>query len=249
MDAHETKIYIALLAGVLIEVLLMAFFLFTIFRYHRKKAELHAQKLKDDFNFLDKERQRISLELHDDLGASLSAIKIRLQLLSNLDSAGVTIVDNCELLLDEVMQKLRRISLNLMPGILKRKGLDAALKDLVGIMTFGSGIEAHYHCEPIDFREETSIHIYRIVQEALNNVVKHSKATLFDLSINKNKNMIRVFIHDNGIGFDNTYLKENSGLGLHNIAARTELLKATTYLTTSKNEGVEYLIEIPAYDE
>ena len=249
MDPNETKNYITLLTAVVIQAFLMVFFLVTIVRYQRKKAALHSQKLKDDFSYLDKERQRISLELHDDLGASLSAIKIRLQLLSNLDGSAVAMVDNCELLLDEVMQKLRRISLNMMPGILKRKGLDAALKDLIGMMTFGLEMEVHYYCEPIAFNEETAIHIYRIAQEALNNMVKHSKATSFGLTINQNKKKIRILIHDNGIGFDNKHLKETSGLGLHNIAARAELLNAAIYLSTSRGEGVEYLIEIPADHE
>jgi signal transduction histidine kinase len=249
MDTNETKIYITLLIGVAIQGILMIFFLVTIFRYQRKKTALHVQKFKEDFNFLDKEKQRISLELHDDLGASLSAIKLRLQLLSQLDSAAMKIVDNCELLLDEVMQKLRRTSLKMMPGILKRKGLDAALKDLLGMMTFGTGIETHYYCEPIRFKEDTAIHIYRIVQEALNNLIKHSKATSLDVAINKTKNVIRILIHDNGIGFDNKHLQKSSGLGLHTIKARAELLNATVCVTTSENEGVEYLIEIPAYHE
>ncbi|MDE3184450.1 MAG: hypothetical protein KGM16_13615 [Bacteroidota bacterium] len=249
MDTNETKIYITLLTGLAVLAILMAFFVVTIFRYQRKKAAYHAQKLKDDFNFLDKEKQRISLDLHDDLGASLSAIKLRLQMLTNLGATATKHIDVCELLLDEAMQKLRRISLNMMPGILKREGLDAALNDLIGIMTFGSGIKSNYYCEPINFKEETAIHIYRIVQEVINNIIKHSKATSFDLTIYRNENKICLFMHDNGIGFDDKNLKEKSGLGLHNIAARAGLLHADIYMTNTKGEGVEYLIEIPAYDK
>jgi signal transduction histidine kinase len=172
-----------------------------------------------------------------------------LQLLKGLNDADTQVVDTCELLLDEVMQKIRRISYNMMPGILKRKGLDAALKDLVGIMTHSTGIEAHYHCEQINFNEETATHIYRIAQEALNNIIKHSKASSFDLTINQHKNKIRVLIHDNGIGFNKNNIREKSGLGLRSISARGELLKANIHLSASKDEGVEYLIEIPAYDQ
>jgi signal transduction histidine kinase len=136
----------------------------------------------------------------------------------------------------------------MMPPILKRMGLDAALNDLIGIMTVDTGIEAHYYCEPIHFTEETVIHIYMIAQEIINNIIKHSKATSFDFTIQQNNRTIRMLIHDDGIGFDDKTLKEKTGLGLHNIAARADLLNAEIYLSHTKGEGVEYLIEIPAYE-
>jgi signal transduction histidine kinase len=248
MDTNETKIYITLLTGVVVLAILMAFLLATILRYQKRKVAYHAQKLREDFDFLDKEKQRISLDLHDDLGASLSTIQHRLDRLPVLDEASAAIVEECEVILTDSMQKLRRISVNMMPAILKRMGLDAALNDLIGIMTVDTGIDVHYYCEPIHFTEETAIHIYMIAQEIINNIIKHSKATSFDFTIQQNNRTIRMLIHDDGIGFDDKTLKEKTGLGLHNIAARADLLNADIYLSHKKGEGVEYLIEIPAYE-
>ena len=150
--------------------------------------------------------------------------------------------------LSDSMLKLRRISVNMMPPMLKRMGLDAALNDLIGIMTSDIPIDVHYYCEPMEFREETAIHIYRIAQEIINNIIKHSKATSFDFTIQQNDGTIRMLIQDDGIGFDDQTLKAKTGLGLHNIAARADLLNTNIYLSHKKGEGVEYLIEIPAYE-
>lgn len=248
MDPNETKIYITLLTGIAVLAILMAFLLVTILRYQKRKVEYHTQKLKEGFDFLDKEKQRISLDLHDDLGASLSTVQHRLDRLTNLDSSSAPIVKECEVILADTMHKLRRISVNMMPPILKRMGLHAALNDLVGIMTADTGIDVHYYCEPIRFTEETAKHIYRIAQEIINNIIKHSKATSLDFTIQQNDGTIRMLIHDDGVGFDDKTLREKTGLGLHNIAARADLLKADIYLSHKKGEGVEYLIEIPAYE-
>jgi len=248
MDPKETKIYITLLTGIVVLAILMGFLLVTILRYQKRKVEFHVQKLKEDFNFLDKDKQRVSLDLHDDLGASLSTIQHRLDRLTGLDESSAAIVKECEVILADTMLKLRRISVNMMPPILKRMGLDAALKDLIGIMTVNTGIDVHYYCEPIHFTEETATHIYRIAQEIINNITKHSKATSFDFTIHQHNHIIRMLIHDDGIGFDDKTLKEKTGLGLHNIAARADLLNADIYLSHKNGEGVEYLIEIPAYE-
>jgi signal transduction histidine kinase len=248
MDTNETKIYITLLGALVVLTLLMAFLLATILRYQKRKVTYHTQKLREDFDFLDKEKQRISLDLHDDIGASLSTIQHRLDRLTTLNESSAAIVKECEMILADAMQKLRRISVNMMPPILKRMGLDAALSDLIGIMTFDTGIDVHYYCEPIHFTEETAKHIYRIAQEIINNIIKHSQATSFDFTIQQNDGTIRMLIHDDGVGFDDKTLREKTGLGLHNIAARADLLKADIYLSHKKGEGVEYLIEIPAYE-
>lgn len=247
MDTNETKVFIALLTGLFVQVVLTAFFVVTIIRYQRKKAASHEQKFRQDFNLLDRERERIAYDLHDDLGASLSVIKLRLQMLQNLNAANVLAVESLELLIDEVMEKLKRISRNMMPRILQRLGLDEALKELTGVTADSTGITVNYGYS-VDFCDpEMEVHIYRIAQETLNNIVKHSKATSISFTIVEVKNQIELNIKDNGIGFNKSAVMEKPGLGLHNIAARAEILKAKMYLTTAPGKGVDYFIEIPAY--
>ena len=246
MHPHETKIYISLLIGVSVLFVLVVFFIVTIIRYHRKRLAFHQENLQAEFNQLDKERERIACDLHDDLGSSLSFIKIRLQCLKNMTAENDLIVQNSEHHIDEAMKKLRRISFNMMPKTLQQQGLDEALRELIAVMTDPVNITVDYQCEVDSCDQEKAIHIYRISQEILNNIVKHSKATSVNFTIVKIKNKIELRIKDNGIGFNKNILKTMPRhLGLHNISARADLLKANVYLTTSIHNGVDYLIEIP----
>ena len=244
MGADESKIYIALLTGACVQFILTAFFVVTILGYYRKKKALQLQKLKDDFHFLDKEKERIAYDLHDDVGASLSAIKFRLQMLPATDEKSLLIIEDSEALIDEVMEKLKRISLNMMPRILERLGLDEALQDIISILTYPTSIEVHY-AYSVEIGKEQSLHIYRIAQEVLNNIVKHSKADHISFTINQIKNKILLHISDNGIGFHPQAAMKNSGHGLRNIAARVGFLNAKLYLTSSPGNGTDYKIEIP----
>src|SRR5665213_1361032 len=98
MHTHETQIYIAVLSGLIVLSSLVAVFIITIFRFHKKKAALNKENIREQFNCLDTERERISRDLHDDLGAHLSAIKLHLHCLKNLSDDNKLIVNSSCLL-------------------------------------------------------------------------------------------------------------------------------------------------------
>lgn len=246
MYSGETRIYIAILSGILVFLGIMGFFIVTIIRYQKKKVAFHLQKVKEEFSNLDRERERIAIDLHDDLGASLSAIKLRLQCVENMDDANIEIIEQAEIQIDRAMQRLRQISFNMMPGVLQRRGLNEALKELIELMTDNTGIRVEYQCNIDTFDKNKALHIYRIAQEILNNMVKHSGATKVSFTIARLKNIIEITINDNGIGFNKTAVVNNRrGAGLGNIDARANLLNAKIFLTTSPGSGVSYLVKIP----
>jgi signal transduction histidine kinase len=163
-----------------------------------------------------------------------------------MDAGNLDIIEQAELQIDRAMQRLRQISFNMMPGILQRQGLNEALKELIELMTEKTGISVHYRCNVDLFDKNRSLHIYRISQEILNNMVKHANATAVDFTITKRKNMIQLNIKDNGIGFNkNAVVDKRQGSGLRNIDSRGHLLNAKIFLTTSPGKGVSYLVEIP----
>lgn len=246
MYSGETKIYIALLTGLIVLMVLVAFFVVTIVRYQRKKVSFYQEKIKAEFNYLEKERERIASDLHDGLGASLSAIKLNLQCLVGLQDQNAELVAHSELQIDQVMQNMRRISYNMMPALLQRKGLDEALKELIYLMTASTDIKVDYQYQIDDFEQGRAIHIYRIAQEILNNIVKHAHATRILFHVSKIKDKLGLHIQDNGVGFDKSKVqKKAAGMGLQNITSRTDLLGATVYLTTGPGKGADYFIEIP----
>ena len=246
MHPGEARTYIAVVSGLFVLITLMTFFVITIARYQRKKVALSRRQITEHFTCIDKERERTASDLHDGLGASLSAIKLQLQLFKNLDAGNEMIASKSQQRIDEAIVKLKDISFNMMPGILQRRGLNAALKELVDIMTYPTPIHVNYK-NKVDFPDKArAIHIYRMAQEIMTNIIRHSQATMIDFTMTEQKKMILLHISDNGRGFDrDMVLEKTSGSGLQNIMARADILKAKIFLTAKEGEGVDYLIKIP----
>ena len=246
MYSYENKIYIALVGGIIVLLVLVIFFVVTILRYHRRKVAFNLEKLKADFDQLDQERERIAADLHDDLGSVLSAVKLYLQRVEARDEKSNAILRFSEDQLDKSVNTLRRIAFNMMPGVLHRKGLEEALTELINLMTDGSSIAVKVHYKASGISHANAIHIYRIAQEMMHNIVKHSKASHVSFSISKIKNRVELRIADNGIGFDKKLFINNSpGLGMRNIKARAEVLNAKISLVTMPGKGTNFLINIP----
>lgn len=247
MYPHETRIYIAVLSGLLVLLMLVVLFVITIIGYHRKKAAFHLKNIGSQISYLDAERERIAADLHDDLGVSLSGIKLRLQCIKTADADTFSIINFSKFQIDEVMQKMRRIAFNMIPDVLLQRGLNQALQELLNIMTEQTGITIDYQYNAPFFDKMKAIHIYRIVQELMNNTLKHGNATAISFNIRKIKNMIQLHFTDNGKGFNTgIVMREGKGFGIKNIMARADLLKAKVYITTAPEKGVDYIIEMPA---
>ena len=245
MPPRETQIYIAVLSGLIVLSFLITIFINTIVRFQRKKAALSRENIREQYICLDTERERISRDLHDDLGASLSAIKLHLHCLKNLDANNEKIVSGSELCIDNAMQKLKHISFNMMPGILKREGLNAALREMIDVMTFPARIRVNYECNIGSFDKEAAIHIYRIAQEIMTNIIRHAGATSVNFSLLQKNKLVELHASDNGTGFDADNIQKVCGSGLQNIMTRADLLKANLYLTAKQGKGVDYIIQIP----
>lgn len=250
MYAAETRIYYAILTGVLILVLMITVFVVTIIRYQRKKVALQRHRVIAEINAIEEERSRIATDLHDDLGASLSAIKLRLQCLDQGSARNNNIIRKAEFYIDEAMRKTRNISYNIMPQVLQRKGLKEALTELVDMLRETTPMRVNFEFAIKGVGKQKRIHVYRMVQEILNNIVKHAHANTVSIFATMRGAVIYLCIEDDGKGFDrNAVLKGNKGFGLQNIMARADLLNARIYLSTRPDAGVKYEIEIPANDD
>ena len=250
MDAIENKIYVALLSGITAHIVLTVFFVIIILRYQRGKVAFEDKKMKAQFDYLDAERERIGIDLHDDLGPTLSVLKMKLGQLRITGQEAKNLVDFCKLHLDEMVARIRAISFNMVPRTLQRQGMDCALAELVNIISDSNDIIVNYQYDAGHIDETMAHHIYRMSQEILNNIVKHSQATEVYFSlIRKKRNILEMRVADNGIGFNKKkVVKNRKGLGLENITSRAGLLHAGIYLTTEPGRGVDYLIQIPCHD-
>lgn len=246
MYPEETNLYHAILTGALVLVLLVAILVVTIIFYHRRKLALHKTTVRTELNVLEQERARIAADLHDDLGSSLAAIKIRLQSLPVTGEREEQLVHQSENYIDDAMLRLKRVSFNLMPLVLERRGLKQALEELVNTLQEATGISIAFSCACPPLPHEQTVHIYRIIQEALTNSIKHSGAATASVEIKAVKNAVLVLVADNGKGFNKrNMLRHPAGRGLQNIMARVDALNATLHLTAGVHEGVSYFIQIP----
>jgi two-component system, NarL family, sensor kinase len=142
---------------------------------------------------------------------------------------------------------MRRVAHNMMPETLVRFGLDTALKDFCNDISQSGALMVNYQSigmEGISIDQTTSITIYRIVQELLNNTMKHAKATSAIVQLNKTNNILSVTVEDNGNGFDTGILKVKKGIGWVNIRNRIDFLKGTLDITSREGEGTSVQIEI-----
>lgn len=189
------------------------------------------------------ERKRIARELHDGIGSKLSALKI---LLSRFDNQEINKESTSQFyqLLSSSISELRQVSYNLVPESLLKLGLENALSDLCHLL-HSEKVKIEFQSFDIstEIPVSSQINIYRIVQELLNNALKHSQCTEILVSCSQNQKSFYIAVEDNGKGFDVSKKDETNGLGIKNLKSRVELLNGTFNLQ-SNNSGTYYNIEL-----
>lgn len=217
----------------------------------QQQKDLIQQERKKGLNSLidgqEMERQRLSRDLHDGLGQSLLAVKIKLQQLNDTDSdKSKKLLIEIQELLSNTISEIRHISNDLMPPVLQVFGLHDALKTLCKETGETTGILIDFYIEKPEeiLSDRYNIFIYRIVQEVFNNMVKHSMATKASLEILKDKNDISIHISDNGNGF-NVVEAERKGHGLFNIHQRVNLLEGKLSIKSEEKHGTFISINLP----
>ncbi|MDR9417663.1 sensor histidine kinase [Gracilimonas sp.] len=198
----------------------------------------------------EQERRRIASELHDGLGQQILVIKNRAELAQQQADDP----EETRKQLDEIMQSsvvsirdVRNISHNLRPVHLEKFGLTEAIENLCDQLQRTSKIEWSYHIDDIDetFPENKEINFYRVIQEATNNIQKHSKAKEASVMIRKSETDVKATIWDDGKGFDMTNEKYDQGLGFSGMKERIGTLGGTITMASSHGQGTTIKIIIP----
>lgn len=190
--------------------------------------------------------RRFSHELHDELGQALTAIKANLHALAPLGGIDHAKVDDCVALVNEAIGNVRELSQLLHPTILDDFGLDAALRWLAERFTQRTGIEVRYHSQfGVRPADETETHLFRICQEALTNVARHSGATEVRIELDERGDRLRLSIADNGKGLPGAAAEEQ-GMGLIGMRARARGAGGTLDIRSAKDKGLTIEVEVPA---
>jgi two-component system NarL family sensor kinase len=193
----------------------------------------------------EQERKRIARDLHDGIGSMLSSQKMRLMKM-NTDPEGSNKaeISNTIGILSNSILELRQVAYNLMPEVLSRMGLSDALSDLC-FMYKSDKVDINFHANEIgaDIPENIQISIYRIVQELVNNALKHADATEILVDCSQNGNLFFITVEDNGKGFPHPD-KTHAGQGLKNLHNRVHLLKGSIEVDSSPEHGTVFNIEL-----
>jgi two-component system NarL family sensor kinase len=249
----------AILIGGAAAVLIVSLLLY---RAHHQRQKLQQQRISEletekklaateaVLKGEEQERTRLAQDLHDGLGGMLSGIKYSFQTMKgNL----IMTPDNAQAfersmdMLDSSIREMRRVAHNMMPEALVKFGLDTALRDFCNDITQGGTLKVNYQSIGLTGTEidpVTSITIYRIVQELVNNTLKHASATNAIVQLSKTGAGLSITVEDDGKGFDTRILNSSKGIGWTNIQHRVEFLKGKLDVNSQPGKGVSIHIEL-----
>lgn len=205
----------------------------------------------------EQERKRLAGELHDSLGQNLSLVKNRIQLAlagAELSPAAVNHLEAASKLMTDCLNEVRNLAHDLRPLPIERAGLTDCLEALVQEVAESSAIRFEHRFENVDdlFPGEQATMVYRILQEALNNLVKHSHATAASVTVERDLHCVRLRIQDNGKGFDKSFVtgphRIRTGIGLTSIGERVRMLGGSVDISTGPGQGTILQLEIPLHE-
>ena len=240
-------------------LLVAAIIIFMVF-YQKKMIQEQVKRQEMELEYQQKmmvaalesqenERRRVSSDLHDSIGAMLSAIRLGLVTIGKR-MQNPNEIEEAKEMLDETISSVRRISRDLMPSTLEKFGIAHAIKELCDRFQSTSQLPIHYsesgELKKMDSKQE--LMIFRIVQELLNNAIKHSKARNISVTLFTTASF-QIVVEDDGVGFNfdeqQASKVSEKGLGLFNIENRTRLLHATLEFEKERKKGTRISLTVP----
>jgi two-component system, NarL family, sensor kinase len=237
--------------------LLILLFAYRNYKHRRKLQEQKIADLEKEKLLLatqsllkgqEEERSRLAKDLHDGLGGLLSGVKLQLGAMKGnliLSEENGRTFNNALGKLDESISEMRRVAHNMMPEALLKLGLQQALQDYCDGLSESQPfkINCEFHALEKRMPPSTEIVVYRIVQELLNNAVKHSGATTILAQVIRQGDSLSITVEDNGKGFDENESDFTKGTGLKNIHSRVDYLKGKLDIKSAPGKGTSIHID------
>lgn len=236
-------------AFMLMALVLVLFFYFSrkkIIRQEIEKKNLEINYQKELLHAVivtqEDERQRIAQDLHDDISSKLNIVSLNSQMLigtelSEKEFSEVT--SNIIKLTGKALENSRRIAHDLLPPVLDKFGLHAAISELAVEFNSAKSVKVYYEnnisFDAIDTNKH--LHIFRILQELMNNSLRHGNAHNISVVFNNEKDINYCSYSDNGVGFDSNDISKHKGLGMKNILSRVELINASIDINSAPSKG------------
>ncbi len=245
--------FVGTIGMVLLALSILFFFITYQKRMLKKQLELNETRarqqeeiLKNTISAQEKERKRIAQDLHDEVGSMLSVVKLNVGRIEKKSEEPLAkeLAAETKTYLDEVITQVRCISRSLLPPSLEKLGLYFALEELANWVNKSEQLKIVCWKSGQQFRFENNkeLAVFRIVQELLNNAIKHSGAGLININLRFSpKNNLMISVTDNGTGF-NLEDKMNAGLGLKNLESRAQIMDAKFKIKSIPGKGTTAII-------
>ncbi len=248
-----------LFGGIAVITLILSVVGYRNYQHNQKIQKLEIVKLQNEKQLTatesiikgqEEERSRLAKDLHDGLGGILSSLKYSLTSMTGnfvLNESNGKLFTKALETLETAISEMRRVAHSMMPEALLKFGLkDAIINFCEGINQHGK-LQINFQAYGLDNRLEQSVEItiFRIVQELLNNAMKHSEATKVLVQLTKTNETLVLTVEDNGKGFDKKLLEQNKGAGISNIESRVSYLNGQIEIDSNSATGTSIIIEIP----
>lgn len=213
--------------------------------YEHQEKLLHSTILTQE-----EERKRIARDLHDEIGSKLNVILLNTHRLKSFEKTNEEmggINKEINTLIRTTIDTTRRISHDLLPPILEDFGLVATIRELQDNFQQTDGISIHFEVmdDEINIEDKlVELNLFRVIQELINNSIRHGKASEIGIRLWLQKAAIKLAYTDNGKGFDSESVEHKKGLGMKNIESRLNMIQANHHYHSSIGNGMEMMIEL-----
>ncbi|WP_298425804.1 sensor histidine kinase [uncultured Kordia sp.] len=249
-DSASLVLYMGMLGMFFLAVAIVGFVLIYKKRLLQQQIAHQQQLLNSTIEIQDEERKRFAADLHDEIGGGISTILLSTAKLKKEAAKNEKIITQSETIrkqLDDVLQKVREISYNIMPPTLEDFGLNEALSDLCYTINETGSLTVQYEWSGSEKRLKfsTELAIYRITKELITNTVKHANAQVVTIQITNTTKYFKLIVNDDGNGFDQKTIKK--GAGLRNIHDRALILGANLTILSSIGKGTITTLNLNKY--
>lgn len=218
-----------------------------------EQRETENQILRAIVETQESEQKRVAEDLHDSLGQQLSAIKLYLNSIKSSEEKNIKIpiesFTACSKILDDAISNLRLICFNLLPGSLEQCGLADSISQLVFMFNNQDRVKVHFQYDdfPVKMKKEAEVSLYRIVQEFINNSLKHADAKNIRIILTVG-DYVMLQLSDDGKGFDPGRKNVYKGNGLNNMNSRIKAFKGQFKLSSTRGKGTQVFIKLPNHE-
>jgi signal transduction histidine kinase len=256
--SYDDEVVIAIIVGIVVFLVVIGLLVYIILFYQKKRfqhqqqlaekdKEYSQQLLQSQIEIQEQTFNSISNEIHDNVGQILSLAKVQLNIIDQREDLDKSMLADAKESVSKAMADLRDIAKSLSSDRIKQTDLyDIIVHELQRISRLGlMSTNALFEGDRIKLKEQKKLIIFRIIQESLQNIIKHSKATCTEIKFNYEKERLIISISDNGQGFDASLPEYKNGLGLQNIFNRARLIGGSASIESTPRSGTIITIISP----